>query len=97
MNTARACVLVAALTALALSVVMLRARQARSAAAMLRAESQRLALRRQWWSLKAQAAGLRAPFRIRERLLTLPPNGSPIAQGSSDNGFLPPSTASLAE
>jgi len=63
----RACVLLAVFAAVALSVVHLRAEQTRSAARVLKIESDWVRLRGDLWSLQIRNARMRAPDRIHDR------------------------------
>jgi len=65
LNAGRVCVLVTALGAIALAAVHLRAEQTRCAADLMNLEARWINLRREWWTLQARAARLRAPERIR--------------------------------
>ena len=68
MNMPRVCVVLLALSAIALLAVHLRVEQTKSAARALRIESDWLTLRREQWELQARAARLRAPERLRDCL-----------------------------
>lgn len=64
MSYRRAIALLAVVAAVGLGLVSLRAEQTRCAAEMLKLESRRTHLRREWSALQARAARLRAPERI---------------------------------
>lgn len=68
MNAFRACAVLVAFVGIALLVVHLRAEQVRSAARILRIESEWIELRRERWVLQTRAARLRAPQQVRDRL-----------------------------
>jgi len=67
-NVVRACGLIGAFASVALALVVLRAEQARCAAAALRHEARWSAARREMWEVQSIAARLRAPEQIRSRL-----------------------------
>ncbi len=71
MRSARAGVLIVAMAGIALAVVHLRTEQTRLTAGLLRAESQWIALRREWWSLQTLAARLQAPEHMRRRVAAM--------------------------
>ena len=68
MSAFRACVLLGAFTAIALTVVCLRAEQTRCAARTLAIEARWVELRRELWSVHASISRLRAPGRIHDRV-----------------------------
>lgn len=68
MSVGRVCVLVMALGAVAMAAVHLRAEQTRCAADLMNMEARWMDLRREWWTLQARAARLRAPERIRGQM-----------------------------
>jgi hypothetical protein len=64
----RSCGLIAGMAVLALVVVFLRAAQVRSAGRILAHESQWLELRRELWSVQTQAARLKTPESLYDRM-----------------------------
>ena len=68
MNTARCVGLMVLLCCVAVCVVQLRAEQARVAAAILSFQQQRIALKRELWSLQMSVARLRTPGQIHDRV-----------------------------
>ena len=68
MNPTRCCVLIFALTAVALGNVHLLARQRCMAAELVGMESEWIQQRREWWSLQARSARLRSPEHIHRRI-----------------------------
>lgn len=71
MTVRRGTILLLGFTILALSVVYLRAEQARSAASILRMESDWVRLRSELWKVQTRLARARAPNRIHDRAIYL--------------------------
>ena len=72
MNVGRVGFLIAALTAIALVVVHLRAERTRCAARIVALESDWIQLRRELWVLQTRTARLKTPQRLRDRVVSLP-------------------------
>ncbi len=68
MSVFRACGLFAALGAVAVMLVHLRAEKVRCAARILAMDSERTQLRRELWRVQTRSARLRAPRRLHERV-----------------------------
>ena len=83
MSVARVCFVMAAFAAIAVTAVHLRGEQTRGAAELAKLDAEWVSLRRQWWDVQVDAAGLRTPKRIRARVQDLqadliPPDVSPM-------------------
>ena len=68
MTIVRGCVLLAAFSAIALTIVHLRSEQTRCAARMVAIDADWVRLRRDLWGLQTRIARLRAPERIHDRV-----------------------------
>lgn len=81
MTVFRAGVLAGALVMLALTLVHLRAEQARYAARILALESRRIALRRELWAAQTTIARLRAPGHLHDRMQWFDMGLAPPSEG----------------